>query len=223
MSQKDLLAREIPFEVRQAAIDTEGIVYVSRIRDNWFLYRVLTYREYKKSQRILTALESFDYENYLIDTCLIYPESWKKIPALWIPSIAANISNVSGFDNPAAFEQTLVRARGNMMSLEPGIDVFLKTSLLLKDEELDKMTFMERLNLVAYGEVVTQKQIPIGEEDKRRRKKPPKNFPIDMAGLEGAFDGGSNTEVLQTDPHGRTKLERTTESFSVTNTRLRDR
>lgn len=222
MSYRDLVSRQIPEEIRRATLENEERVYTTRIGDSWFLYRPLLYGEWKKAQRVLLAFGDAFYEDYLIETCLILPKETDKILAFYIKSIANHIADISGFDNPIAFEQSLKMARANMGALEPGVDVFLKTSLLLKDEDLDKMSFMERMKLLSYSEVITQRQIPLSG-DKKKRRRPPKGMPIDMAGIEDAFDSGFDSQVLQTDPHGRPSLQRDTESFSVTNTKLRDR
>ena len=143
MSNDKFLLLQIPFELKQASIEVEYPVYASKFKSFWIAYRVLSYAEFKRMSKAKRVLDGYSYSKSLLDLCLVYPKTPNKFPAFWVPKIAEQIEEVSGFNNVNAFYTGLNFSRNELMELEPGIDIFLKTTLGMQDEQLDKMTFFE--------------------------------------------------------------------------------
>jgi len=119
-----------------ASLECDAPCYASRIGSIWCAYKVLTYKEYKTSERVKRIFDGHEYYDYLVRNCLIYPKDWKTLPALYVPKIARKIEDVSGFNNMGAFTEALNFSRQEMHTLEPSIDVFLKTALMLPSRKL---------------------------------------------------------------------------------------
>lgn len=221
MSSKDaLVLKAIPYDLKNASLKYSEVSYASSIGRHWYAYRCMSYDEHKRSLKAKRLLDNYEYNNYLIDVCLIYPEDRDRIPALHVPILGSKISEISGFENITAFHAALDHCRKEMYNIEPSVDVFVKTALRLTDDDLAKMTFLERMKLVAYVELITQKEIP-GPDTKAKPRKISKALGIDPKGIEHAFSSDSNEEVIQATKDGRAKLIRETESFSAINTKLK--
>lgn len=220
MSNDRFLLLQIPLELKRAAIEVEYPVYASKIGNDWIAYRVLLYSEFKKTSKAKRILDNYSYCKYLLDLCLIYPKDINKIPALWIPKVGEHVEEVSGFDNAEAFYSGLEYSRQKLLELEPGVDIFLKTTLGLQDEKLDEMTFFERMRLVAFAELVSERQIPGPEEEKPSSGKKDK---FDPKGIRGLGQKERNEAVTQVDKQGRPIRIQENESFSVYNTKLKQR
>lgn len=208
-------ALRIPHKIRSEALNYINYpIYTASIGGSWFLFRTLTYKEFKQYQRALEFMTQWDCYLFLSDKCLLYPESTNKIPAFHIPKLSSAIYDVSGFGNPKAFEDALRFCRSEMDGLETGTDIFLKTFIPnVTDDSLNEMDFMSRMRLVALAEKVSQEEIPL-EGDKKRKGALQGNIPIDPAGLENAISM-SRQETPIND-----KISREVESYSITNTRI---
>ena len=216
MSNDRFLLLQIPFELKKAAIESEYPVYATRIGKTWIAYRVLSYEEYRKSIRAKNILDHYSYSKFLTDKCIIYPDV-SRLLALWIPKIAEHIEEVSGFDNMNAFYSALNKSREELTELEFGIDIFLKTILGLDDEKLKSMSYLERMRLVAFAELVSEKEIPGPEKEKKKQSKT--KFSED--GIPGLGKKQYREDVLSTDKMGRPTMTKEQESFTVYNTKLK--
>jgi len=168
------------------------------------------------------VIGQFDFEEFMCSKCLLYPETFEESPALHIPIIADTIENISGFENEQAFLDGLAYSRHSLQySSDGAVDVFLKVSQFIKDDELNNMTFLDKMRLAAIGEILTGK--PIIEEEQPKKKKNFKLEGFDAAGLENAIKFNRSEVPLNQGPGGREGASMDLEQFTVTNTNLSPR
>lgn len=159
----------LPISLKDKIKSFPGAAYITRIGDSWFLYRPLIYSDFKISKKILNSSGIIDARNFVIQKCLEYPEDPSKVLTCYIDKVADQIFEISGFNNEVAFHDGLLFSRQELQTIDGALDTLLKSTFFMKEEEMNKLTFLERMQLAAYSEILNKKSL-LPEEQKSKKR-----------------------------------------------------
>jgi hypothetical protein len=138
-----------------------GPLYGTSVKGIDLLFRELTYKEFDKFLAIQDAqgYSSADSEDYLIETCIIYPENFdiNRIPAGAVSSISDAVLEASGFSSARMAKRILESKRDKVSEVRGLMKAFvLATINTYTPEELDEMTFSQLAERVALAEKIIE-------------------------------------------------------------------
>lgn len=132
-----------------------GKIYSTKYQDKEYVFRPLSVGELER----VTFKASPANEEQIVGDILLHPVdiNLDKMPAGFVPAILNEATRVSGFDSPREANAIMDSKRDAMNMVIPAIKAFVVAGQQAKKkEELDKLSFDELLDELAFSEKVLE-------------------------------------------------------------------
>lgn len=140
-----------------------GNLYSVEIKGSTFVFRELTFQEYKKILylRDINDYSSADIEDYILTYSVVYPDRFdiNKIPPGNVSTLAENVLDISGITSVKLAKRILDEKRLEVNEVKNLMKAFvLATITSYTPEQLEAMTFSELAEKVALSEKIIEIQ-----------------------------------------------------------------
>lgn len=140
-----------------------GNIYSVTIKNTDFIFRELTFQEYKKILYLkdLEGFSSADIEDIILTFSIVYPEDFdlNKIPAGNISALSQDVLDISGITSAKLAKSILDQKRLEVNEVKNLMKAFvLATITSYTPEQLEVMTFSELAEKVALSEKIIEIQ-----------------------------------------------------------------
>lgn len=148
--------------------NTYGRIFSVSVRGTDYVFRELTFAEYKEFSK-LSQFSSADAEEAALKASLLYPEELDldASPAGLVSSLVEEVLETSGLTNPKQAKVLMDEQREKAQEVLPLMKAFiLSTISSYNDEELDDYTFYQLAEKVALAEqIIKVNQTAFGMDD----------------------------------------------------------
>ena len=149
--------------------ETWGRLYEAELRGVTYVFRALTVREFQYALEHMD-MSSADMEDYLVLSCVLLPENLNidRLPAGFISSLAAEILDVSGFNNPEISSVIWTNAQEESSKAHNVLKAVILAAypyLRISEEEIDQLTFDQLARKAALAEQVLKIHKVVADPD----------------------------------------------------------
>lgn len=131
-----------------------GQIFKNVFKDKTFVFRAINLREFQSLSR--STLNSAESEDEVLNAAVIYPDNpdFDSLPAGFVGNLAAEILDVSGFQNPKSATEKLEGFRSDVLFLMKAM--IIATMPDYTEEQLDNLTFNQLLSKVVLAEKIIE-------------------------------------------------------------------